>query len=176
MIGIMSYLPPACEQLSTEGLEALEEQIRRSLSNDMDANRKQQVAQFAVENIDRYTIHETLLDAGATIRDTHAPLGAFTHPAFDGTHVTISHRQSLLEYRAKKSIEAGELAVGLVAASMFDFVGRNEMLADVTEKAVEEGKPELGRLAVTAMYQYGEDFEDRDRDRAEEALSGVDQS
>lgn len=172
----MSDLPAACEQLSAEVLEDLEEWIGRSLCSDMDADRKQKIICFAVESVDSRTIRETLLDAGATIRDARAPLGAFTRLAFDGANVTISHRQSLLEYRAKKCIEAGELAVGLVAASMFDFVGRNEMLADVAEKAVEAGKPELGRLAVTAMYQYSEDSKDRDRDRAEEALSGVEQS
>lgn len=48
------------------------------------------------------------------------------------------------------------------------------MLADVAERAVEDGDFDTGRLALEAMYKYGEDFKDRDRNRAEEAIAEID--
>ncbi|HEX5456146.1 MAG TPA: hypothetical protein VFW77_02150 [Candidatus Saccharimonadales bacterium] len=164
---------PAAEELSPEVLADLEGIIDRSFCSDLDDERKGRLTQFAIENLDAATLREMTLDAGATIRDAHAPLGAFTHPGYGGVNVVISHRQSLLEHRAKRYIEEGNLAGALVAASMFDFVGRNKMLADVAERAVEDENVDTGRLALEAMYKYGEDFKDPDRDRAEEALAEI---
>ena len=164
---------PAARELSPEVLSDLEGIIDRSFCSDLDDERKGQLTQFAIENLDATTLREMVLDAGATITDMHAPLGAFTHPGYGGVNVTISHRQSLLEHRAKRYIEEGNLAGALVAASMFDFVGRNEMLANVAERAADDDDVDTGKLALKAMYRHGEDFKDRDRDRAEEALAGI---
>lgn len=97
-----SATQPAAEELSPEVLVNLEGIIDRSFCSDLDDERKGRLTQFAVENLDADTLRELTLDAGARITDMHAPLGAFTHPGYGGVNVVISHRQSLLEHRAKR--------------------------------------------------------------------------
>ena len=101
-------------------------------------------------------VREVLLDASTRI-DSHAPLGAFAAVGSDGGLVTMRHRHSLLEYRARRLMQQGRLPEAVFAASICDFRG-DQLLRDVAEEAIGQEEFSLAQIAIDAMYRY-KDFD-----------------